>query len=366
MSSNNRYFLFALLACLPTLFSHAQHVDFVVPRDGDIREAIEKANHRADTLQRFVIFVKKGEHVSPSQGTTTGGDGKEYPDPRLHLRTPRVSIIGEDRDETIITNSCPLPTWDNGFGRANPLEGIGNGDVLILEKDAHDCYFQDITIKSGMEDKTGRNIALHDRSHHTICYNVCLWGYQDTYVSNNVHGVFCFKGGIIRGRTDYICGKGDVFFEQVTFQQCGTGGYICAPSVPLEYGYVMDHCYIKCETPDVTYYMGRPWGPATPRASWLNTIVDKETITNDKHGYNGWADMGSKGWPARFAEYNTQLTDGTILNLENRRNSYTDKDGNIHPNNPILTSEEAHAITRDKVLHGWDVLSKIKELYHIK
>jgi len=351
-----------LLGCLTYVTAQAKKYDFIVPRDGNIREALDVANGRKDTLNRFVIFVEKGVHVSPTQGFTTGGDGKKYPDPRLRLRSPRVSIIGEDRDQTIITNCCPLPTWDNGFGQANPLEGIGNGDVLILEKEAHDCYFQDITIKSGMMDKTGRNIALHDRSTHTICNNVCLWGYQDTYVSNNQHGVFYFKGGIIRGRTDYICGKGDVLFDHVTFQQCATGGYICAPSVPLEYGYVMYHCYIKCETPDVTYYMGRPWGPNTPTALWLHTTVDKETITQDKRGYNGWADMGSKGWPARFAEYDTRLSDGTVLNLEGRRNSYTDKDGNLHPNNPILTKEEAEAITPEKVLHQWDVEEAVNKL----
>lgn len=327
--------------------------DFVVPRDGDLRVAIETANAQEDTLRRFRIFVCKGEHVIPTQGTIMGGDSVMYPDPRLHLTRPRVSLIGEDRDATVATNICPPPTWHNGFNPSSPLEGIGNGDVLIIEASAHDTYLQDITLKSGMGDRTGRNVVLHDRSTRTICNNVCLWAYQDTYVSDNRQGVFYFKGGVLRGRTDYICGKGDVFFDHVTFQQCGTGGYICAPSVPLEYGYVMDHCYIKAETPDVTYYLGRPWGSATPTAYWINTQVDKEPITHDKKGYNGWADMGSKGWPARFCEYATHLNDGTLLDLTGRRSIYTDKDGNEHPNNPILTKEEAEAITRDKVLHQW-------------
>lgn len=327
--------------------------DFVVPRDGNIREALAVANSRKDTLNRFRIFVQKGHYTVPTEGTTIGGDSIEYPDPRMRLSSPRVSIFGEDRDQTVITNITPPATWNNGFNPSSPLEGIGNGDVLIIERTAHDTYIQDITLRSGMDDRTGRNVVLHDRSTHTICNNVCLWAYQDTYVSDNQQGVFYFHGGVIRGRTDYICGKGDVLFDQVTFQQCGTAGYICAPSVPLQYGYVMDHCYIKAETPDVTYYMGRPWGPATPTAYWLHTTVDKETITKDKHGYNGWADMGSKGWPARFCEYGTKLTDGTLLNLEGRRSSYTDKDGVEHPNSPILTREEANAITQEKVLHNW-------------
>lgn len=328
--------------------------DFVVPRDGSFREAIEAANGRRDTTQRYRIFVMIGQYQIPTQGSTVGGDSLVYGDPRTWLRTPNVSLVGEERDATALVNTTPPTTWDNGFGPACPLEGIGNGDVLILEKACVHTYLQDITLRSGMPDRTGRNIALHDRGDLTVCRNVCLWGYQDTYVSNNQHGRYYFLGGVLRGRTDYICGKGDVLFDQVTFQQCGTAGYICAPSVPRKYGYVMQQCYIRQETPDVTYYLGRPWGSATPTASWINTRVDCPPITKDKKGYNAWADMGSKGWPARFAEYNTQLTTGEVLNLMGRRSSWMDKDGNEHPNNPVLTPQEAAVFTLENVMDGWD------------
>lgn len=336
--------------------------DFVVPRDGNFREAIEAANTRPDTTQRFRIFVMKGHHVIPTKGTTIGGDSVVYPDPRTYLVAPNTSIIGEERDSTVLVNITPPATWHNGFNAASPLEGIGNGDVLIMEKSCHHTYLQDITIKNAMDDKTGRNIALHDRGDLTIAHNICLWGYQDTYVSNNSHGRYYFKGGVIRGRTDYICGKGDVFFDHVTFQQCDKAGYIAAPSIPRKYGYVMQHCYIKQETPDATYYLGRPWGNATPTAIWQNTKVDASPITKDKKGYNAWADMGSKGWPARFAEYNTRLTSGEPLDLTGRRSSWTDKDGNTHPNNPILSREEAIVYTLQNVLDGWDPLTDTEQM----
>lgn len=328
--------------------------DFVVPRDGSFREAIEAANARTDTTQRFRIFVMRGEYKIPTKGTTIGGDNQEYGDPRTRLSSPKVSLIGEERDATVLVNTTPPTTWDNGFGPACPLEGIGNGDVLILEKPCVRTYLQDITLRNGMDDRTGRNIVLHDRGDLTICNNVRLWAYQDTYVSNNQHGRYYFRGGVLRGRTDYICGKGDVYFDRVTFQQCGTAGYICAPSVPRKFGYVMQQCYIQQETPDVTYYLGRPWGSATPTASWISTHVDCSPITKDKKGFNAWADMGSKGWPARFAEYNTYLTTGEVLDLTGRRSSWTDNDGNKHPNNPVLTAEEAAALTLENVMGGWD------------
>lgn len=327
--------------------------DFVVPRDGNFREALRVADSRQDTTLRFRIFIQKGQHIVPTEGETKGGDNVNYPDPRTWLRTPNVSIIGEDRDATIVQNITPPATWHNGFNPSSPLEGIGNGDVLIMEKEAHHTFLGNFTLRNAMEDRTGRNIALHDRASYTICDNMCLWAYQDTYVSNKQDGLYYFHQGVIRGRTDYICGKGDAFFDEVTFQQCGTAGYICAPSVPRKYGYVMSHCYIKQETPDVTYYLGRPWGKNTPTASWVSTKVDTPPITRDKKGYNAWADMGSGGWPARFAEYATTLTDGTMVSLEGRRSQWTDAQGNVHINKAILTAEEASMLTRENVMGDW-------------
>lgn len=353
--------LTALLFAAASYSQEKRLYDFIVPRDGSFRQALDAANSRKDTLKRYRIFVKQGNYIIPTEGTTKGGDGKEYGDPRSYLKAPNTSIIGEGRDNTILTNVTPPATWDNGFGAACPLEGIGRGDVLIIEKESHNTYMQDITMKNGMEDHTGRNIVLHDRSNFTIAKNICIWGYQDTYVSNNQQGRFYFEDGIIRGRTDYICGKGDVYYNKVTFQQCDKGGYLAVPSVARNYGYVMESCYIKSETPDVTYYLGRPWGKGTPTAIWLNTKVDVSPITKDKKGYNGWADM-SGGWPARFAEYNTMLTTGEKLDLNGRRSSWTDKEGNTHENNPIVSATEAKEYTMAKVLDGWDPTQATKQM----
>ncbi|MCE6984663.1 hypothetical protein EI534_46395, partial [Pseudomonas frederiksbergensis] len=80
--------------------------------------------------------------------------------------------------------------------------GIGKGDVLCLQKGATNTYFQDLKMYSSMGDAKGRDIVLNDQSNKTICKNVNLWAYQDTYVSNNQNGKFYFEDGILRGRTD--------------------------------------------------------------------------------------------------------------------------------------------------------------------
>lgn len=325
--------------------------DFIVPIDGTITEALAAANARGtNATERYRILILNGNYVFDTNGTTTGGDGKTYPDPRSYLNSPYVSFIGQSMEGVVITNQTPDATWDNGFGQACPLEGIGNGDVLIINKDGHDAYFQNLTMKSSMGDAHGRDIVLNDKSNRTVFKDACLWGYQDTYVSNNQSGKFYFEGGVLRGRTDYLCGKGDVYYNEVTLQQCGTGGYLAVPSQAKNYGYVFQNCHIKKETSDVTFYLGRPWGSGTPTASFINTKMDIAPIGN------GWADM-SGGWPKRFAEYNSYLTSGTTLDLSGRRTSWTDKEGTQHDNDPILTINEVQAMSLDKVMgqdDDWD------------
>jgi hypothetical protein len=325
--------------------------DFIVPIDGTITEALAAANARGTSAtNRFRIFILDGTYKFDTNGTTTGGDGNTYPDPRSYLSAPYVSFIGQSQDGVVITNITPEATWNNGYNAACPLEGIGNGDVLIIQSTGHDAYFQNLTMKSSMGDAHGRDIVLNDKSNRTVFKDACLWAYQDTYVSNNQSGKFYFEGGVLRGRTDYLCGKGDVYYNEVTLQQCGTGGYLAVPSTAKKYGYVFQGCYIKKETKDVTFYLGRPWGSGTPTASFINTKMDANALGN------GWADM-SGGWPQRFAEYNSYLTSGTSIDLSTRRTSWTGKDGNEHANDPILTLDDVQAMSLVNVMgqdDDWD------------
>lgn len=327
--------------------------DFIVPDDGTFTEAIAAAEKREDTSKRFRIFIKKGDYVIPASDTETilGSDGVSYPSPITHITTPNVSIIGEDMESTSIVNTLPDVEIDGEYGPVCPIEGLHNNQTIDLGKNATSTYIQDITIKSGMKDARGRNGALEDASDKTVCKNVCLVGYQDTYLSNNDRGRFYFEGGRLRGRTDFLCGKGDVLYNGVELMMCEAGGYICAPSNPRQYGYVFNGCTVKGENPDVdgTYALGRPWGSGTPIALYINTTM--EALPKAE----GWNEM-SGGWPARFAEYNSTTASGTIINLDNRKKTF----GDGHENNPVLTAAEAAQLTTEKVMGGdddWDPTS---------
>lgn len=335
--------------------------DFIVPTDGDFKTALDAAAKRTDTSKRFRIFIKQGDYKIPAdeKSKVTGSDGKSYANPTTYMNTPNVSIIGEGMDNTSLTNTVP-----NSGQSANVLEGIGKGDVLCLQKGATNTYFQDLKMYSSMGDAKGRDIVLNDQSNRTVCKNVILWAYQDTYVSNNQNGKFYFEDGILRGRTDYLCGRGDVYYNNVELWICEKGGYLAVPSQPKKYGYIFKDCTIKdaTEAKDLNgnYALGRPWGKGTPIALYIDTKM--EAIPSAA----GWNEM-SGGYPKRFAEYNSYTSTGSVVDLKDRKkvyDAYDSKDGDNYVNrrketagDPILTAEEAATYTIETVMgqdDDWD------------
>ena len=342
--------------------------DFIVPTDGDFKAALAAAAKRTDTSKRFRIFIKQGDYKIPADENSkvTGGDGKSYANPTTYMNTPNVSIIGEGMDNTSLTNTIPDAEYQNANQKtpANVLEGIGKGDVLCLQKEATGTYFQDLKMYSSMGDAKGRDIVLNDQSNKTICKNVNLWAYQDTYVSNNQNGKFYFENGILRGRTDYLCGKGDVYYNNVELWICEKGGYLAVPSQPKKYGYIFKDCTIKDATAakdlNGNYTLGRPWGKGTPIALYIDTKM--EAIPSAA----GWNEM-SGGYPKRFAEYNSYTSTGSVVDLKDRKkvyDAYDSKDGDNYVNrrnetagDPILTAEEAATYTIETVMgqdDDWD------------
>ena len=308
--------------------------DFVVPDDGNFKQALEAAAARADMSKRFRIFVKQGDHLMPtSSDMVTGADGNSYPDPKTTFNTPNTSIIGENADVTSIANNMSNETFTGEFGPAHPLEGIRTSGLLYLGGKAVNTYFQDITLKTNTPDASGRNVILVDGGDKTICKDVCLWAYQDTYVSDRSQSLYYFEGGIIRGRTDFICGSGDVFFNGVDIVMCESGGYVVAPRDNVKYGYVFKDCTLKGEAESVNgnYYLGRSWTEAG-ETYYIDCVM--EAIPSA----DGWKNMAEGGW-TRCAEYNSTTPSGSVVDLSGRA---TELGGN--PTNPILTSEEAAEI----------------------
>ena len=84
------------------------------------------------------------------------------------------------------------------------------------------------------------------------------------------------------------------------------------------------------EQADGNYTLGRPWGSGTPTALFIDTKM------NVVPSAIGWNEM-SNGWPARFAEFNSMTSTGSVIDLSGRKTTF----GEGHENNPVLTAEEA-------------------------
>ena len=319
--------------------------DAVVENVDQLVAAIDAAQKRADKNVRYRIFIKNGTYTLPrgnekSYRHTNGKSGSEEvvywegskTDPITYINTNNVSFIGESRDGVIITNDEPDTdeyTFNGNYGKASVFEGIGNSDVFQLRGEGY--YWQDLTVETGMADSRGRDIAIQDRGTKNIYKNMGLRGYQDTWTSNNDNGLYYFEGGYVRGRTDYMCGKGDIFWNGVELRQIA-GGYAAVPSKPAKYGWIYKDCVINGEGSDVdgNYTLGRPWGSGTPVALFIDTKM------NVVPSAIGWSEM-SNGWPKRFAEFNSTTKTGSVIDLSGRKKIFAD----THENNPVLTAEEA-------------------------
>ena len=311
--------------------------DAVVSTADELLAAIAAANSRSDKQARYRIFLKRGEYKLPQSTTETfeaeDAAKTKFYSPITYITAPNISFIGEDRDATVITNTIGDETYVNSLNQTVSIyERIGYGDVLQIKDGVSGTYFQDLTIKSGIPDSRGRNIALNDRGTNTICKNVCLWGYQDTYVTNTDDGLYYIEGGIIRGRTDFICGGGDAYFNQVNIIMCEKGGYVTAPRNNQHYGYVFSDCTISGAAADVdgTYYLGRAW-TSKAEAYFIGTTMQAQPHSA------GWKDWNNG--PTRFAEYNSLSATGNDIDLTGRATTI-----NGTPNSPVLTAGEAAEI----------------------
>lgn len=248
-----------------------------------------------------------------------------------------ISIIGESMANTIIVNKPEV-------------EGIGVTATLFNTSTG--LYMQDLTLKNAypFDKSTGRAVCLQDKGTQTICKNVKMLSYQDTYYSNNNNGQYYFEGSDIHGIVDFICGGGDVFFNKCTLTlEPGKGSYITAPYTDgTDYGYVFDGCKIVGSATD-SFTFGRSWG-GTAKCAFLNTILDKNAAANIAS--TRWTTGGMNVVAKNFFEYNTVDENGKVISPAENIVKFT-KDKEVSEYNTIITAEKAAEFTLDAVFGDW-------------
>ena len=285
---------------------------------------IANGNNAAANAARTFIFLPNGTYDLGDKCLTT-------------ISGNNISIIGENMDKTIIVNKPEV-------------EGIGVTATLFNTSTG--LYMQDLTLKNAypFDKSTGRAVCLQDKGTQTICKNVKMLSYQDTYYSNNNKGQYYFENSDIHGIVDFICGGGDVFFNKCTLTlEPGKGSYITAPYTDgSDYGYVFDGCKIVGSATD-SFTFGRSWG-GTAKCAFLNTILDKNAAANIAS--TRWTTGGMNVVAKNFFEYNTVDENGKVISPAENIVKFT-KDKEVSEYNTIITAEKAAEFSLDKVFTNW-------------
>lgn len=305
--------LITLLMCLCGRAATDTSDTLVVARDGsgqfrNIWDAIEDC--RAFMDYHKVIYVKKGVYkeklIIPSWLTN-------------------IEILGEDRDETVIT-------YDD---HANiRLEGreemMGTFRTYTVKVEGNDITFKNITIENNAPRK-GQAVALHTEGDRLKFINCRILGNQDTVYTGVAGTRLYFADCYIEGTTDFIFGPSTAWFENcVIFSK--SDSYVTAASTPkdIKYGYVFNHCKLTAADDVHKVCLGRPWRPYG-YTLFMNCELGGHIVPK---GWHNWGKTSNEQ-TARYAEYNNT---GAGANVKERA-----------PWSRQLTKKEAEKITLAEV-----------------
>lgn len=287
-------------------------------------ETVNGANAATDAPRSYIFLPDGTYDLDEACLTTISGNN--------------ISIIGENMDKTIIVNKPET-------------EGIANTATLF--NTSCNLYMQDLTLKNAYPydaGQTGRAICLQDKGTRTICKNVRMLSYQDTYYSNNNSGQYYFENAEIHGIVDFICGGGDAFFNKCNLVlEAGKAAYITAPYTNgSNYGYVFDGCKV-IGTPNSSFTFGRSWN-GTAKCAFLNTILDKTAAA--KIASTRWTPACMNVIAKNLYEYNTTDEDGKVISPAENKVKFT-LNTEVNEYNTILTSAQAAGYSLDKVFTDW-------------
>ena len=262
-----------------------------------------------------------------------------------------ISLIGQSMDGVIIKNAPDIS-----------IEGIGTTATLLNTSTG--LYMQDLTLQNALDYygaqraglAGGRAVCLQDKGKQTICKNVKMLSYQDTYYSN-ANNQFYWEDSEIHGTVDYLCGGGDVYYNGCTFVNESrsadgkTGSdVITAPYTDAsnKFGYVFNNCTV--ENHATTYNLGRAWSD-NPVCVYLNTtLLDPSSLVATR-----WNLSGINSDYSVAGEYGTKNESGTIITPEKNEVTFTKANTKL---NTILDASALETYSIENVLGDWAAIAK--------
>ncbi len=335
-----------------TNYDHQGNWYFVKPNSAEsfieVLEIVNGINASKDA-ERSIIFLPAGVYdLNETVKTAISGHN--------------ISIIGEKMEDVVIATAPD-----------KSLEGLGSADML--QSSGTNLYLQDLTLVNNLDyygalgngQVGGRAAVLQDSGNRTIGKNIEMMSYQDTYYSSNDKMQSYWEDCNIHGTVDFICGGGDVRFQNTTItlearNLDGTGGRtVVAPRGKVNFGYVFDNCnVVDLAVGKGNWNLGRTWNNQ-PITVYLNTTLDDnaaKTLVSSR-----WTQKGMNNTdPVVFGEFNTMDANGNNITPES--NIITSYGGEFQT---ILNAEQAAGYSYEKMFsenaeQAWDPAALTKQL----
>ncbi|KJD40196.1 pectinesterase family protein [Paenibacillus polymyxa] len=246
---------------------------------------------------------------------------------KVNSSKKNLSIIGEDRDKTIIAFDDTAKTVVDG-------KELGTSNSYTMRVQSPDFVLENVTVANTEGTGQVQAVALYAEGDRGKYHNVKITGLQDTLLVNR--GRQYFKDSYISGSVDFIFGNAPAVFDNSIIHSLRAGYVTAASTEETQPGFVFTQCRLTTEaglTGKVD--LGRPWRPYA-HVTFLKTYMDDHIKPG---GWNNWG-KESNEQTARFGEYDN-FGPGA------------ESSGRV-PWAKQLTADEANQYTVEAVLSGTD------------
>lgn len=261
--------------------------EIIVAQDGSgdftsIQEAINSCKAFPDAP--ITIRIKNGKYVEKV---------------KVHAWNTRLTLIGEDRANTIIS-------FDDHFDKIDAGRN-STFTTYTLFVDANDFRAENLTIEN-TAGPVGQAVALHVEADRCAFINCSFLGNQDTIYAAGENSRQYFDRCYIEGTTDFIFGAATaVFSECEIFSK--TDSYITAASTVegVNYGFVFIKCKLSAAADVSKVYLGRPW-----RSFAKTVFIECEMGAHIvPEGWNNWNNLEAEK-TSYYAEYRSTGIGGIV------------------------------------------------------
>jgi pectinesterase len=239
-----------------------------------IQEAINASP--AFPYKRITIFIKDGIYKEKV---------------KVHSWNPKITLLGESREGTIIT-------YDDYFNKI----GLGRNSTFYtytMLVEGNDFFAKNLTIQN-TAGEVGQAVALNVNADRVCFTNCSLLGNQDTLYTSGEGTKNYFSNCYIEGTTDFIFGDATVLFENCEIHSI-KDSYITAASTPQNtaFGYVFKNCKLTAAAKATQVYLGRPWR-IYAKTVFMNCAMGEHI---KPEGWENWSKPEAEK-TSFYAEYN--------------------------------------------------------------